>query len=348
MARPGSFDVAWNVHPVRPVGLPAGPGLILPTIPWAESPAQLGSITGGTKGENLGTTTRLQALARGAERAGAGSIWACDHLFWHRPVLEPLTSLAVVAEATHRPAIGTCVLQLPLRNPAAVARQASTLQLLSEGRFVLGVGTGSHRGEYEAAGVEFAERGQRLDEGIGALRLAWSTAGDTEERYRQEPPVPTIPVWVGGSSEPALRRAGTLGDGWVPLFVPAKDYGHLRSRVADAATRAGRDPRAVLAAVVVVLCTGANTEVARKEGTLWLADLYDLPPKAFERHLLAGSPEDCAAAVAEYQSAGADHVVVMVAADETLDHFGPVAEALGRPTGPLSSDRSPSSVGVAP
>jgi alkanesulfonate monooxygenase SsuD/methylene tetrahydromethanopterin reductase-like flavin-dependent oxidoreductase (luciferase family) len=256
--------------------------------------------------------------------------------------------LAVLAVATDRAMLGTCVLQLPLRNAPAVARQAATLQALSGERFVLGLGAGAHRGEYEAAGVDFDQRGRLLDDGIAALHGAWSTAGDPELRYRQDPPVAPVPIWIGGSSEAALRRAARVGDGWVPLFVPAAQYGPLRRRLADLGASLGRDPRALVNSVVVVVSTGPDAEVARKQGALWLSDLYDLPPRAFERHLIAGRAEDCAASVAEYQEAGASHVVVMVAADETLDHFGPLAEALARAPAPLPSDRSPAPVGVAP
>ncbi len=273
----------------------------------------------------------MQEFAREAERAGATALWTCDHVFWHRPLLEPLIALGVVAAATETAAIGTCVLQLPIRNPAVVARQAATLQLLSGGRFFLGVGVGSHPGEYEAAGADFGRRGRALDAGIDALRRAWSSTGTSELRYRMEPPVPTVPVWVAGASDAALARTARAGDGWVPLFLPADAYEQTRRRLFDLAHAAGRDPDDLQTAAVAVVCTGDSEEQARKSGTVWLSDLYDLPPRAFERHLIAGSPEDCAAGIAAYHEAGAEHVVLMVAADETLEHFGPVLEALGSP-----------------
>ncbi len=86
-----------------------------------------------------------------------------------------MVALTVAADATERALIGSCVLQLPLRHPAAVAKQASSLQLLSEGRMVLGVGVGRHEGEYEQAGVDFHTRGRCLDAGIAELRRAWAS-----------------------------------------------------------------------------------------------------------------------------------------------------------------------------
>ncbi len=330
---------------------PRGPlgslGLILPTIPWVEFPVHDGGTQGAKERRTTGATKRLAQVARQAEDAGAGALWACDHLFWHQPLLEPLTSLAVAATATDTATLGTCVLQLPLRDPVSVARQAATLQTLSGGRFVLGLGVGSHRGEYEATGVDFNRRGRLLDEGIDTLRRAWGTAGDPELRYRLEPANPDIPIWVAGSSDAAIERVARAGDGWVPMFISSADYATGRGRLLELTAREGRDPESIDMAAVVMVCVGDTAEVARKDGTTWLSDLYDLPPKAFERHLVAGPAEDCAAALDAYRGAGAGHVVVMVAADETIQHFGAVAAALsdhGAPVNPHPDER----LGVAP
>ena len=159
---------------------------------------------------------------------GASALWATDHLFWHGPALEAMVALSVAATVARQAVLGTCVVQLPLRRAVAVAKQAASLQLLSQGRMILGVGVGSHAGEYEQAGVAYADRGRQLDAGIAELRRSWSSgdgvrAGDVTvggaERYRQLPAPDPIPVWVGGSSEAALRRAARLADGWMPLFL---------------------------------------------------------------------------------------------------------------------------------
>jgi alkanesulfonate monooxygenase SsuD/methylene tetrahydromethanopterin reductase-like flavin-dependent oxidoreductase (luciferase family) len=315
------------VRLVRPPALLPRLGLILPTVPWNEFPVQGGSTTGAKKDLTSGATSRLAGLAAGAESLGASSLWACDHLFWHQPLLEPLTSLVVAASATTSASLGTCVLQLPLRDPASVARQAATLQTLSGGRFVLGLGVGSHAGEYEAVGADFERRGQLLDAGLDALRDAWHSAGNPERRYRLEPATAPVPIWLGGSSEVAIGRAARTGDGWVPMFISAANFATRKNRLLELATAAGRGPSAIDTAVVVMACVGDSAEVARKEGTTWLADLYDLPPKAFERHLVAGPPEDCAAEIDAYRTAGAAQVVVMIAADETLEHFAALAAA---------------------
>jgi alkanesulfonate monooxygenase SsuD/methylene tetrahydromethanopterin reductase-like flavin-dependent oxidoreductase (luciferase family) len=179
----------------------------------------------------------LAELCRRAEATGADSLWAVDHLFWPHPINECLTTLAIAASATRRPMLGSCVLQLPLRQPAAVAKQATALQNLSGGRFVLGVGVGSHETEYARAGFDFHRRGQLMDEGIAAMGRAWASVDEPPAPYRQEPSSPRVPLWIGGSSPAARRRAAAVGDGWVPLFLTADDYGSGPQRAPHARPR---------------------------------------------------------------------------------------------------------------
>ncbi len=302
-------------------------GLLLPPMYPVGSPT-LGSTASANTGTTFGTTSWVSELALGAEIAGAAGVWASDHLFWRRPVPECLTSLAVAAAATRRVAVGACVLQLPLRSPAVVAKQAAALQALSGGRFVLGVGSGSHPTEYALAGVSFGTRGALLDAGISAVRSAWGTA-EQPDAYRIDP-AGAAPVWVGGTSPAALRRAGRVGDGWVPLFVGPERFAEGLASVREVAADAGRSPDAVVPAVVMVATVGDDTARARAAGTSWLSSLYGLPAKAFDRHLVAGPANHCAAAAAAYVDAGAGHVIVLVAADDALGQFRALAAAYDR------------------
>ena len=187
-------------------------------------------------------------------------MWAVDHLYWPHPINECLTTLAIAAAPTRRPTLGSCVLQLPLRQPAAVAKQATSLQHLSGGRFVLGVGVGSHSGEYARAGVDFHRRGRLMDEGIAALCEAWAPGHEPRDRYRQEPTSSRVPLWIGGASPAARRRAATVGDGWVPLFITPEDYGPALAALRRETEAAGRDPDAVEPAVVVFARVGPDDE----------------------------------------------------------------------------------------
>jgi alkanesulfonate monooxygenase SsuD/methylene tetrahydromethanopterin reductase-like flavin-dependent oxidoreductase (luciferase family) len=239
---------------------------------------------------------------------------------------EAFTTLAVAATATTRPTLGTCVLQLPLRRPAVVAKQATALQLLSGGRFVLGLGIGIHRGEYERAGVDFGRRGHLADLGIAELRRAWDRRPEPRSDYGQEPASPDVPVWIGGSSAAARRRAAAVGDGFIPLFLTPAEYESALSELRRETVEAGRDAGAVEPAVVVFACIGSD-EGAGERGARWLSNLYRLPPKAFRRHLVSGPAERCAAALTRYADAGARHLVVMVAGSPALDHFVPLRQA---------------------
>ena len=174
----------------------------------------------------------IQAAAREAEALGYDNVWVNDHLavpadadYPPSPYFyEPVVTLTWAAAATNRIGLGTSVLILPLRHPVHLAKELATLDLLSQGRLIVGAGVGWLEGEFEALGVPFAERGARTDETIRMLRACW---GEDPVSYRGEviaatlTEVPTqpqpgrrIPIWIGGNSGAALRRAVALGDGW--------------------------------------------------------------------------------------------------------------------------------------
>jgi alkanesulfonate monooxygenase SsuD/methylene tetrahydromethanopterin reductase-like flavin-dependent oxidoreductase (luciferase family) len=279
----------------------------------------------------------LAALCRQAEEAGADALWACDHLFWHGPSLESMMALAVAATATERATLGTCVVQLPLRQAPAVAKQAASLQTLTRGRFILGVGVGSHAGEYEQAGLDYRTRGRQLDAGIGELRRSWASgrgvsSGDTSatggERYRQLPEPPAIPVWVGGSSEAALRRAATLADGWMPLFLQPAEYRQALERLAKEIDRAGRPADAVTPSIVLFVSIDRDPVVGARRGTGWMSSLYGIPAKAFDRHIVSGTADEVAEVIVAFRAAGAEHVATYVTADQPLEQFERLIAAL--------------------
>jgi len=305
------------VPPVGIGGRHPALGLILPATLQEEHPDQIGNTHGSTREG----ASALTELCQRAEATGADSIWAVDHIFWPHPINECLTTLAVAAAATRRPTLGSCVLQLPLRHPVAVAKQATTLQHLAEGRFVLGLGVGSHEGEYIRAGVDFHDRGRLMDQGILTMQQAWDSALDASAPYRMEPPAPRVPLWIGGASRAARKRAAAVGDGWVPLFIAADDYAAALAELRRETVLAGRPEHAVEPAVVVFVRVGPEGE-AQRDGLRWLSHLYGVPAKAFERHLVSGPTEACAAQLGRFVEAGAAHIVVMVAGTDAVHQFG--------------------------
>ena len=174
----------------------------------------------------------IATAARQAEDLGFDSIWVNDHLAVPQGApyppspsfFEPMIALTWAAAATSRVGLGTSVLVLPLRHPVHLAKELATLDLLSGGRVILGAGVGWLEGEFDALGVPYADRGPRTDDSIRILRACWSQDPVTYTPQlvdaaiagiRTLPqPGRDIPIWIGGNSAPAQRRALALGDGW--------------------------------------------------------------------------------------------------------------------------------------
>lgn len=174
----------------------------------------------GVNVPNFGPGTTPDNLARWAktvEGLGFDLLMVSDHVAitsdvakqYPAPFYEPFTTLAWLAGITTKIQLGTTVLILPYRHPLLTARMAANLHQLSGGRLVLGVGVGWAREEFEALGVPFEKRGALTDEHLEVLRTAW----DDEADYRSG----QIPIWIGGNSDAALRRAARLGLPWHPL-----------------------------------------------------------------------------------------------------------------------------------
>jgi probable F420-dependent oxidoreductase len=224
--------------------------------------------------------------------------------------LEPLVMLSWLAHATRRPRLGTSVLVVPYRNPLTTAKMLATIDRLSGGRVILGAGVGWLREEFEAlAAPPFEERGRVTDEYLALMRAAWTSdpVSFAGEFYRVQDvhllPKPAqprgIPIWIGGHTDAALRRAGTLGDGWHPIGLrpPATllpdEYAASAKRVRDHARAAGRDPDAV------TLSFRAPMEVrSRRERA-----------PGGDRPLFQGTAEEVLGDVRRYRAAGVTHLV---------------------------------------
>jgi probable F420-dependent oxidoreductase len=268
------------------------------------------------------TRGTLMEAARQAEEWGFDSVWAADRIVipWQidttypynesasffvppdRPFLEALTTMAFLAGCTERVRLGVSVVVLPYRNPLYWAKIAATIDLLSEGRFVLGVGIGWMREEFDALGADFENRGRVGDEHLeiwNVLRRDEHCSFDGRfHGFRDIGFLPKaygepIPVWVGGEGRPARRRAGRYGDAWFPYFVRiAPD--ELRGRFEEVrafAQDAGRQPD------VVSLNCCLPVEVTDE-------------PVAQEPDALKGTPEQLADALARFEAAGVETVAL--------------------------------------
>ncbi|MDN3563924.1 TIGR03619 family F420-dependent LLM class oxidoreductase [Paeniroseomonas aquatica] len=183
------------------------------------------------------TPALIRRHAERAEDLGIEDVWVSEHIivprdkFPRSPLFfDPVLSLTWAAAATKRIKLGTSVLVLPMRHPLPLAKELATLHNFSDGRLILGAGSGWLKEEFSALGVPFEERGRRLDEGVAMMRAVWSEDPVTfESRYitaeikemtMTPMPISRIPLWFGGSSEPALRRTIRIGDGWHGSELP--------------------------------------------------------------------------------------------------------------------------------
>ena len=190
-------------------------------------------------------------LAAEAERLGFDSVWVSEHHFVDDAYLPSLLPMcAALAARTSRMAIGTSLLLAPLYEPVRLAEDAAVVDLISAGRLVLGLGLGWRREEFEAFGVSLSERGPRMEETVAILRQAWGgrlVTGGELVRYPGVAVTPKParpggpPVWIGASSETAVRRAGRIADGFLGTEVTPEEYGKQAMWIREEREQAGRE-----------------------------------------------------------------------------------------------------------
>ena len=242
---------------------------------------------GVTIPNNWGIADPGQVLAMGpfAEALGYDSVWVMDHLLNSgyirerlddRPYYHPLATLSYLAATTKRVALGTSVLVLPYHNPVELAKYTASLDQMSGGRVILGVGAGAMTEEFEALGVPFKQRGALTNECMTVMKELWTSPDPRYQsprwnfggfKFAPKPAQrPAIPLWVGGSSPGALRRAATMGDGWHPTGMTPDEFRAGRDEVRRLAAAAGRDPDALVMSIrVEVDVNGQSVEPASGE-----------------------------------------------------------------------------------
>jgi probable F420-dependent oxidoreductase len=271
------------------------------------------ALPNGHRGVTLG---QLAEITEVAEELGFNGVWPLDHVLvgpdlkdrypW---VIEPMTLLGYLAARTSRIRLGTSVIVLGMRNPFVVAKQAATLDLLSNGRFTLGLGAGYSEPEFRNVGASsvWHTRGKRLDEAIRLFRHLWSGAKGPFDgqffRYNEGyfgPPPPQgerLPIMIGGGSEAALKRAATLGDVWQSTGLKPDEFGAKAEQVR-------------------LYANGRRVEVGARTS-------------------LIGDPDTVLATISAFQKAGAEHVCAYFG--KTVEDFVPGMRTFARDVMPALS-----------
>lgn len=276
----------------------------------------------------FGTREAITTVARRAEALGYAYLGVTDHIVQPRAIastypynesgryagtgehMEQLALLSFLAAITEKSRLLTSIMVVPHRPPIQTAKMLATIDVLSRGRVTLGVGTGWMQEEFEALGVPpFDSRGRTTDEYIRRFRMLW-TGEDQDVIFLPRPAQGTIPIWIGGESDPALRRAARLGDGWYPMGInpsfPLDSLARYSARVAELrilTEKAGRDTRSV-------------------ELSYW-ASWYPAPEKRTSdgaRMLFTGSDANVAEDIAALASLGVTTVVLGHASPSVAEH----------------------------
>jgi probable F420-dependent oxidoreductase len=294
------------------------------------------------------TAQDLVEMALLAERFGYHSVWGNDHItppsyvratYAQAPnFFEPLTILSYVAARTERIGLGTSVIPLPLREPAYLAKQVATLDMLSGGRVLLGVGLGAYREEYERLWPrrQKASRQTLLDEGIAALDLLFREEEASYSgryvafdgiRLAPKPVQRPLPIYVAGNSPGAIQRAARWGAGWLPAVLAPADVARGAGLLRQAAERFERDPASIYVGpqLSCVIAPSRDAARARFRGSqtyqhfvsLAASTLKDSDLGRLEETLLIGSPAEIVDQIGAYADAGATMLAAMIFVSES-------------------------------
>lgn len=266
----------------------------------------------------IGTAESVAKIAQRAEALGYDSLWTVDRLLWplkpqtpypgtpdgslpepYKHVLDPLDTLTYVAALTKKVRLGTSVLDMPYYNPVVLARRLTTIDVLSNGRLLVGLGLGWSKDEMEASGAVIGQRGALADEFLQVLKAIWTTDPvEFQGKFYRVPrshiqpkPVqkPHPPLYLAAFAPPALNRLARMADGWNPVGIPAAGMEQMFGSIRQMAKEAGRDPSAL------ALVVRANLEISDK-------------PLGKERFIFSGSLDQIKEDIQACRGIGADEL----------------------------------------
>ena len=254
--------------------------------------------------------------AKRAERLGYDAIWSGDHIIMHNPIMDVMTVLATYAAVTERVKIGTAVYLIPLRHPVAIAKQVASLDLLSQGRFIFGIGVGGEiQREFDAVEIPVRERGRRTDEGLEIITRVLSEDHVTfEGRHFQMHDVtlvprphqkPYPPIWVGGRSDAAIRRTARYASGWLGYLVSPARLQEAMAKIQEWAPTFGRNPADIQGGMLLFTALAKDYETGKQMAIDNLSRRYNQPfEHLVDRYCAFGTPDQCMEKIQQFMDAG--------------------------------------------
>ncbi|MBI3706747.1 MAG: TIGR03619 family F420-dependent LLM class oxidoreductase [Proteobacteria bacterium] len=278
-----------------------------------------------TRYPELPDAGRLIDYGMRMEQLGFESLWVWDHVLLgtdpHFPIIDSLSLLTAVAARTTKIKLGTGVLVLPLRNPLALAKQLSSIDLISNGRLILGMASGWYKREFDALGVPFNRRGKIMDENIEIMTRLWREDSVTAEippyNMRQavmfpkpaQRPRPTI--LIGGYVDAVLKRAGVAGDGWLTYFYTPEGFTRSWTKVRGFAAEAGKDPDALLNGNQLPIMVGKSRAAVEERMNEWLRTEWDFASwsESTPQSAVMGTVDECVAQLKEHINVGVQRLI---------------------------------------
>jgi probable F420-dependent oxidoreductase len=269
----------------------------------------------------LGLMSGAKAEARNAEALGFDYLATGEHIMFHGPTANNMVSLAAAAGATERIKLMSGIVLVPLYPPPLLAKQVAMLDVVSDGRFHLGVGVGGEfPKEFDAVNVPVTERGARTNEALEVIdKLLTETDVHFDGRFTTLDGVtiaprgvqqPRVPIWVAGRKDVAMRRAARHAEGWLPYMYTPSMLAESMDKIATFTAEAGRPEGSVAGGLYIFTCVHPDRDTALEMANRQLSRQYNQDfSKLVSKYTIAGSPDDCIARINEYVEAGAGTII---------------------------------------
>jgi probable F420-dependent oxidoreductase len=259
------------------------------------------------------------------EQLGFDSLWVWDHVLLgvqpNFPIIEALTLLTAIAARTKKIKLGTGVLVLPLRDPVLLAKQLSSMDLLSEGRMIMGWASGWYKREFDAVGVPFEQRGKIMDENLDIITKFWTEPMVKGQYTYHKIPAgvmypkpfqkPRPPILIGGYVDRVLKRAAVAGDGWLTYFYRPESFARSWAKIRDFAKEAGKNPDHLLNAAQLPIRIGKSRAAVESEMMEWLGKEWDYAAwsESTKDSVILGTVDECVEQLKAHLAVGVQKLI---------------------------------------